>query len=367
MLTFQLNEQGVGFFAPADEAKGNLQIEKIRKIVTDMGEGIISPRKGEKALEAMIAKDPYFLRGYALLAELYADSERENGEELAAELYIKGYEKAMTILPPDFSGPLDMETVTVQCFMRCCIGYFVSLLEKDDYEGALEAVQRLLLFDPEDTFNCGREVADLLIMAGRTKEATELLQAECQERHTAYYSLAYVAFVEEDYPRAALELRRACLLAPYTVMALSGGFMLPNIFWEDGPEPPSYSENMQFTELLGGQLWNSNEDAYAFLQWLSQSSLVFKERAEFLALSEKCFEAELDDYEKVLDESISDFSELWKTIDLESSTKLVSKTKEMEDGQELYPWQVLAWHRDYIMSEENDDDDENGCCSGHAH
>lgn len=347
-LIFQVRE-GRGVFVPKDEEAAARQLTQLRDLADSADENPGQAKKARRAIKNMLSKDPLFLRGYAVLAQLLEDAEEE---EEAAALYVQGCRAVLKILPEDFQGPLDTDDSDVQCFLRCHAGYVESLLAKNDYQAALEASHRQLAFDPEDMFERRRELGELSILAGRPDEAESILREQVGRRPTAHYSLGYLSHSWGDYPTAIAHLRRAFLLAPYAVDLLTGRLTPPNIFWEDGPQAPDYREDLLFVEMLGGDLWTRSEEAHAFIEWLSQTGQVLSERARMVLLSEKCFRADGPGADAALIEAEAEFRALLDAVDERSSADLAAPVVDPVGGEQVAPWELLARHQQRLAEDE---------------
>lgn len=353
MLTFKI-EQGLGLFVPADQAEADRQAEELNRILAEADSEDINTKKIINETKAMTEKNPLFLRGYALLAEIFLNLGQEDE---AAQACVNGCKEALKIIPGDFSGPMDTNNPEVQCFLRCHTGYVESLMGEEKYAQALEAVKRQLIFDPEDNFERRRELGELAIMAGRLDEAESCLLERIHEYPTAWYSLAFLAFKKGEYALAAASLRRGLLMAPYAGDFLTARFTSSNIFWNSGPNAPSYQEELLYLHTLGGEMWSGDEKAQAFLEWLSQSSVALRERSEMAALAEGCLA------KGEVDQTAADtFQALLDSIDEKSSIPLTAKIKDPLTGDLIEPWELLVRHQK--RSENEGESFEEGCGCG---
>ncbi|MDR1044472.1 MAG: tetratricopeptide repeat protein [Candidatus Adiutrix sp.] len=348
-LIFQV-VSGLGTFLPEDPKAAEQQRDQLRQIVAQAEDGEQSPKKIIRAIKNMIGKDPLFLRGYALAGEILGNA---GEDDKASELYVKGCRATLKIIPETYQGPLDLDNADVQCFLSCHAGYVEALVAKGDYAAALEASHRQLAFDPDDQFDRRRELGELSIMTGRLDEAESILNAQLEERATAWYSLAYLALQNHDFVTAATRLRRAFVLAPYAVDFLTGRLTAPNIFWEQGPRAPEPHDDLLYVEMLGGDLWSENKTASEFIIWLSQTASALGERSAMVSLSERCFVDEISD-----EEAEMEFRALWASIDADSSTRLTRRVRDPREGRELYPWEMLALDQARSMEEDQDPDEE---------
>lgn len=365
MLRFIINDENLGAFV-ADEKKYQPLFEEMHKIVGGIQDSEKDLKKAAKQLKALVTKEPMFLRGQAILGEMYLDMD---DEAATREAHVRGAKAALKIIPKDFNGRMDSENSDVQCFLRCHSGYAESLAAAGNYKEALAASKRHLAFDPEDMFDRGRDLGELAVMAGERTEAETILNEQAQSRPTANYSLAYLAFERKEFARAIRLLRRAFTLAPYTVDFLTGRLTSPNVFWEQGPNEVDYQDNMSYVELLGGEMWTANQEAREFMEWLSQTSLALRERAKMADVSERCLLAENGEE---MQAAVDDWNALLAGITDDSSAKLVREVHDPEDGDALYPWELYSRAQARMLSEDDDFDDEDdehehgeGCGCGH--
>jgi len=349
-LIFHFNE-GLGFFASTEPETAEKQLAQLHKLLGPAEEENANPKKIVRGLKNMISKDPLFLRGYALAGQILHDLEEE---EQSTEMFNKGCRAGLQLIPEDFAGPLDIENPEVQFFLRCHTGYIESLMEKREYSAALAACRRQLVFDPEDLFARRLELGEICVMAGELENAEAILLSQTEDRGTAWYSLAYLSFIQQRPVEAATRLRRGCLRAPYTIDFLTDRFTSPNLFWERGPQAPVFSESLFYFNSLGGEMWSENHEAHAFMEWLSQTSTALAERAEMVKLSETCF-----DLTEPGPAELQALQSLWQAVDDESSERLIRRVQDPETCEEIYPWQLLARHHDRMSDDE-------GCdCGGH--
>lgn len=352
-LIFQLNE-GLGFFAPEEPEVADKQLAQLNELLGPAEEENPNPKKIVRSLKSMISKDPLFLRGYALSGQILHDL---GDEEQATEMFNRGYRAGLQLIPEDYEGPLNAENPEVQFFLRCHTGYVESLLEKHEYSAALAACRRQLVFDPEDMFARRLELGEICIMAGELEEAEAILLSQTEDRGTAWYSLAYLSFIQKRLAEAATRLRRGFLRAPYAVDFLTGRYTAPNLFWERGPKAPVFNESLFYLNSLGGEMWAEEHEARSFMEWLSQTSVAMFERASMVELSEVCFDSGEPGPEE--DQALDD---LWQTVDDETSGELIQWVQDPETCEEIYPWQLLARHHDRVS-----DDAEDCGCGGHHH
>ncbi len=186
------------------------------------------------------------------------------------------------------------------------------------------------------------------LLAGEFEEAARILEADVESRPVAGYSLAYLAFLREDFAASVALLRRAFVLAPYTVDFLTGRVPSPNVFWEGGPHAIDFHENVAYLKQAGGEIWSKSQEAVTFMEWLSQTSLALGERAKMAAVSEKCMAAENGEEMK---EAEAEWDALLKSITEESGAKLLEKMDDPDDGEEMLPWLLYAKARDRTLNE----------------
>jgi len=359
MLTFKI-ENGLGVFVPVDQDEADRQEERLRDLVLSVGSGEMELEKAAAQVREMIKKDELFLKGYPLLAEMLSGDDDEGSEEV----YLEGYRAALKILPKDFNGPMDAENADVQCFLRCHTGYVESLTVKNKYKEAIEATGRQLVFDPGDMFERERELGEMYIMDGQYDQARRILEEQAKSRSTALYSLAYLDFLAEKYAEAAARLRQAFILAPYTADFVTGRMTSPNLFWQAGPRAPQYQDELMYVESLGGEIWTVDNEALAFIEWLSQTSAALGDRAAMVAVSEKSFIAGQPG-----DKEAEEFMALWTKAG-QVSKDLVKMVKNPETGDLIHPWELLAAYHE-SLSEEHDffahGDDCDCGCGDHKH
>ena len=352
-------DQGLGTFVSTDINASEKQMEQLRQAVMTVDDDPGSLKKAVKTIKNLISKDSLFLRAYVMLAEMYLDLD---DEKQATATYIKGCQAGLKLMPDDFSGPLDMDNPDVICFMHCHTSYASDLVDRGDYKACMEAVLRQLVFDAEDSFDIAYDLGELALMSGDTEEAARILAEQTESRPTAWYSLAYLAFTEGNFPLAASRLRKAFMLAPYAINFMTGSLTPPNIFWEQGPRPPYLPAELTFVESLGNEMWMNNEEAHSFLNWLSQTGQVLTEKAAMVLLSEKSLAAG-----DVTDEIEKEFQALWNAITEESCRKMVSPVKNPanDEGETDLPWKILASYHEQLAAENDfEDDDDCGCGCG---
>ena len=363
MLTFKMNEEGLGTLFPADPAAYEEKLEALRGIVSEVEDHLETPEKAIEAVGQMVAADPFFVQGAAILGEMLNSTERD---EEAEELYVKSCLAILKIMPKDFAGPMDVVNNDVQCFLRCHTGYVDALTAKGEYAEALKAALKQLAFDPEDLFARRLDLGELYIRNEDWDQAEKELQEQSEERPTAWYSLGYLYFVRGDYPRAAAHLRRGFLRSPYVVDFLTARLTAPNIFWDAAPMIGDYQEDMSYLEMLGGDLWSENREAHDFIEWLSQTSPALMDRARLVALAEGCFDRSIP-----TKEAEKTYAELWNALTPEAAEKMTGLVSDPQTGAEVYPWSLLNIYHEQMYQEgdfDEDDDDDCGCgcgCGGH--
>ncbi|MDR1921556.1 MAG: hypothetical protein LBS31_07430 [Candidatus Adiutrix sp.] len=350
MLIFTLNKSGKGEFQPDNEAEFNKLDEELKRIIADLNNGETTLKKALKAVRPHLKKEPLFLRAQVLAGELHAALEDDKAAETC---HANGLKAAQKIMPEDFNGPLETNNIDAQCYLRCHTGYVDALAGRGEYRKALEATRRQMTMDPGDMFERRGKWGELLILAGETEEARIFLEKNIKTYPEAHYSLGYLALTEGRYASAAALLRRAFVAAPYAGDFLCGCPTAPNIFWEQGPQPPDYDKSISYVELLGGRMWAGNDEALPFLEWLSQTSVVLGDRARAVALSERALKAEnAVELKKIGDE----LQALMESITEESSRAMVELVNDPDDAEALFPWRLLDKKR-----EDEDDEPECGC------
>lgn len=334
----------LGRFVPTDPQAANERLDKLRRIMDEAAD-TGSLTESIETVSALLAEDPGFLRGHAMLAELCLD---EGLDEQADQAHAAGCQAGLELIPKDFQGPLDMENPDVQCFIRCHAGQVKQLAEAGAYAEALEAAYRQLTFDPDDLCGQLEELGELAIAAGQEKEAAQILAEQTDDRPCAWYGLAYLSFKSGDFTGAITRLRRAFLLAPYAAVFMAGGQAQPNPFWEQGPQSPRFEEEFFYAETLGGELWQQDEPAMAFFHWLAGSSQVLSERAAAVVISEKCLAAGGVDAK-----SQRAFEALYNAISDKSSADLAAELDDPVSGDRLSPWELWALHQSRLAEAED--------------
>ena len=132
-------------------------------------------------------------------------------------------------------------------------------------------------------------------------------------------------------------------------MFLSGQPAIPNVFWENGPKAASYSTDLNYVGMLGGELWSDDELEHAFIYWVSQTALILAEKATMVGIAEQCFAATSDDDNKDIEMKTM---ALLAGITDETSAALIEKLTDPVTGEKATPWQIFLNHHHRLAAEE---------------
>ena len=350
-LEFKVTD-GCGTLVPTNDSAYTKQVDQLSKLIEELN---TEPKIEEaiKEVEKILSKDPLFVRGWDLLGELFEES---GDEDQALQAYLKGYQAVSKILPADFNGPMDIANEEVQCFLRFHNAYLDSLLAGKNYTGALVALQRQLAMDLHDMFELKGNLGELNILAGNLDVAEDILSQQAEANPAAYFSLGYAAFKRQKYAQAVTYLRKAFIMAPYVGMFLSGQPAIPNIFWDNGPKAPSYTNDIHYVGMLGGELWSDDELEHAFIYWVSQTSLILMEKATMVGLAEQCYGKPSDAVTKDITAKIE---ALLAGITDETSAVLVGELMDPVTDEKTTPWQIFLNHHHRLAAEEYEGEE---CC-----
>ncbi len=126
------------------ERKLSKEFEKIEALVS---EGKIAEAK--ELLRAFIKRDPYFLKSYILLSDIY---ELEGSFDRAKEFIEEAYKRAMELIAPDGNLPdrLEWRHPTNRHIIEALINAGVFYWELGEIEKAIKVLRQVFSMNPSD-------------------------------------------------------------------------------------------------------------------------------------------------------------------------------------------------------------------------
>ena len=335
-LEFNIYEQDSivsGVFTPVNEDSWLNTLESFHNNLDLYQFHEISPQDFAFFCEGLLKSEPLFFDSYAHLGMLLFDSR----PDLAAKWYKKGFELGLTMLPDNFSGQISWSHLGNRPFLRCHHGHIISLIKKRKFKQAISEINKHLQWNENDNIGVRYLVGELYMLVKNFSAAEDIMDKNADGHPPYYYSLGLLAFLRKNYAKAITYFRRGILANPYLAEIITGRKdIISRKFW--------HSSSLMFPDLaidfmanIGEQLWQKNEKAKIFLDWVLNCSLVLNERSEFVKCRE-LLQVEHDfnrrrDIRKIEEQLIKDVSD-------ETSQNLVKRI--VIRGEESWPWEAVS-------------------------
>ena len=292
--------------------------------------GRVSETRYISGLKALAEQHPNYLDAHAHLGYALLGSGRTKAALEASE---RGMAIADSLVPPGYAGLIEWGWLENRPFLRTTHATVLSLLASKRRGRAIELMERLLRWNPDDNQGIRLVIGSELLRDGRIEPARTWLE-KCAEEYPPYrYELGLLHFREKAYAEAATSFRKGFLENGYIAEIITGTPMpLPLAIWHGSnfAEPDLAREYMNHQ----GDLWNKTPKAIAFLRWLHMHPMALHERAEAIALQQSLLWE--DDY-RARSALLDQLSKVSTSIGHVSSKDLVDPVA--SDGKRtVYPW-----------------------------
>ena len=295
--------------------------------------GELSEARFIAALKDLIKRRPDFI-----------DAQTHLGLALMAQGKYKpaldAHERALAIgeaaIPDGYAGRIEWGWLENRPFLRAAHGVVLCQLALGRRREAVELIERMLIWNPEDNQGLRFIVGSQYLRLGDLEKARRIFEEQAEEYPPYWYELALARIMSRDWVGAATALRRGFVENIYIGELLSGAMCLePLVFWHGSnlAEPEIADDYLQ---RLGDQ-WAQVENALAFARWLYHHPKAMAERAAILECRENLlWEAEIDKRRAI----IAHASALIERIDDDMSRPITAERKDAR-GRMSAPW--LYW------------------------
>lgn len=249
----------------------------------------------------------------------------------AAEVHERAFNRALALIPKGYKGQITWSEIDNRSFLRLAHGTLLGLMHRREGKSAMVLAKKLLAWCPMDNLGVRFLLGDIALITGDRKAAMKEYLNGAANSPAHWYQAALIAFREGDYVAACTYLRRGIAANPYIAEGLTGRTLIAeHLYWHasnvHGPEwAIDYLESAACD-------WTSVE--IDFVDWVFNSSLVLRERAELMELQEG-LTYERDDEKRG--------SYAWRSarfvkgITDKASDKMVKKIRNRY-GVEVWPW-----------------------------
>lgn len=295
--------------------------------------GQLKPARYVTALREFITRHPRYIEADAMLGLALLDQDKPRQSLEAAQRGLRTGEKA---IPADFRGAIDWRRPTNRGFLQCADAVARAHVALGEHREAARILEKMLAWNPADQQGAAYRIGSLYLRLGEKDKARAAFEATRDHPGSfAWYGLGLLHIVEGDFVAAATALRKAFVASPYPAELLCGaGALVPFVAGdarEDVEDAIDYAE----TEI---DLWETTDQAMAFLRWLYHQPRAMLERAAIRDLRERRH------WEKSLD--VGDALEreeqaLIAAIDDGLSAQIV-RPREDREGRVAMPWLYIA-------------------------
>jgi tetratricopeptide (TPR) repeat protein len=248
-----------------------------------------------KKLDRLIDKEPNYLDAYNYAGNAYlemADSQKAD-EALTAinaaqRYYSRAFERAKTMIPPEFAGRIIWAHLDNRPFLRAHHGLILCHLRRNEYSQATKMIEEHLAWNPNDNIGVRYLLGDAYLLAGDTVNARRALTVGVSEEYPdSAYSLGLLEFKEGNYSAAATALRIGFIGNMYVAEILTGRTVeKPHFYWHGTSRASVSAAKSYLFEQNMLNLWNATPQAVDFVDWLYNSAAVLRERLELAEIRE---------------------------------------------------------------------------------
>ena len=282
-----------------------------------------------RALEALVARQPWFIDGHAHIGNSLYD----RGEfERALEAYERGYSLGAAALPAGFEEFIEWRYDENRPFLRAAHGLALCQLRLGRSGDGISTMEKMLAWNPDDDQAVRLVIGSEYLRAGRHERARSFFETEAG--YPPYrYEMALLLLRQGQHTEAANWLRHGFVENGYIAEILCGNpHPLPVGAWQGtGWTDPDLAARYV---LDYGKLWQATPDAVAFLRWLHTHPKVMVERAGVLHWQEVLlWEKDADRREWIADQAAAAEAQ----IDDRLSEEIVVERTDRH-GRAVLPW-----------------------------
>ena len=327
ILTLEIFDDG-GVFRHGDDYDGI--VAELDDVLEQRDAGTITPAKYIKLLKALVERYPHFIDGhahfgYALMAE--------GKPKLALQACLRGLEAGERAIPGGYSGPIEWGFLENRPFLRAAHGVVLSQLRLGQRSEALQLMERVLTWNPNDNQGIRYLIGSEYLRAGETKKAESVFANEAAHYPPYYYEHALLHLRADDPVFAATKLRHGFVANGYIAEMLSGN-----------PEPAAlaiwHGSNLAEPETARGyvdhcgELWRRTPGAVAFMRWLHMHPKVLAERAAIL----ECQEALLWEHDLASRQTLGIREEAMRARIDDALSQEIVRSRLDRHGRSVEPW-----------------------------
>lgn len=233
-------------------------------------------------LKALVQRHPEYLDAHAHLGFALLD----NGKAKAAlDACERGWAIAHALVPTDYSGLIEWGWLENRPFLRTAHATILALLANRQRGRAIELMERLLAWNPDDNQGIQFMIGSELMRDGKTASGRIWLERCADEYPPSRYELGLLHCREKQFAEAATAFRRGFIENAYIVEVLTGAANpLPLAIWH-GSNLAEADLAREYVNRYRG-LWDSTPAAVSFLRWLHMHPSVLRERADAFELQQ---------------------------------------------------------------------------------
>lgn len=260
----------------------------------------------------------------------------------AAEIWKKAYDLGMAQIPKDFKGRISWYEVDNRSFLRCCYGHLLGLGFLGKGKEALSLANKMLKWHPDDNQGVRYLIPDFQLMAGHLGSALKSFLKLASEQPTLWYSVALIAFRQNDFVTACTYARRGIAGNPYVAEALTGRLLLSDHLYWHGSNLYGTDFALDYVNApFAGNKWENEETD--FIDWVFNCAAVLQERAEMMACHEGLtYSHEVDDRRAHIEKMDRAVSKINDSLSKKMVRKVLNRW-----GQEIWPWDRRGLNHPY--------------------
>lgn len=254
--------------------------EELDAMLDDLKSGRASQRQALLQAQKLVAKLPNNLEVRNFLANRFWDLEMRDE---AADVWQQAYQEALAAIPKGFKGLITWSDVDNRSFLRVAHGHLLGLMHQGKGKPAMALAKKLLAWCPMDNLGVRMLLGDISLMLGDSKAAIKHFLREAAFSPAHWYQAGQITFRAGDYVSACTYIRRGIAANPYIAEGLTGRTTIEeHLYWHGsnryGPE--------WAVDYLGSPVCVWSPEETDFVDWVFNSAVVLRERAEVMSFNE---------------------------------------------------------------------------------
>ena len=305
-------------------------VHRLDQLLDERENRAISETRYVAGLKALAEQHPEYLDAHAHLGFALLDHGKTKAALDACE---RGWAIAHALVPSEYGGLIEWGWHENRPFLRIAHTTILALLANKQRGRAIELMERLLAWNPDDNQGIRFMIGSELIRDGKAASARIWFERYADEYPPYRYELGLLHSREKQFAEAATAFRRGLIENAYIAEVLTGTpNPLPLAIWH-GSNLAELDLAREYVNRYRA-LWDSTPAAVAFLRWLHMHPSMLRERADAIELQQSLLWE--DDY-AARGKLLAHLTKISESIDLTGSTALVQPVAVL-GKKAIYPW-----------------------------